>query len=164
MNFVSKTQNKLEVETPNPRLDQQTAFNRVAVPNPNNKKIEALTTRLESSQIAPLDFVKAIAHLKSKVKDVGDVDSDSDSEIEEEEEGGSEEPPAAEPQAENPQIANPQEDANSCKVCLDAPIDTIMLPCRHTACYTCAETLKRMKSPCHLCRGVIRRLIQFFTN
>ena len=102
--------------------------------------------------------------IKSKVKDVGDVDSDSDSEIEEEEEGGSEEPPAAEPQAENPQIANPQEDANSCKVCLDAPIDTIMLPCRHTACYTCAETLKRMKSPCHLCRGVIRRLIQFFTN
>ena len=118
------------------RLDQQTAFNRVQLPNPNNKKIEALTTRLESSQIAPLDFVKAIAHLKSKVKDVGDVDSDSDSEIEEEEEGGSEEPPAAEPQAENPQIANPQEDANSCKVCLDAPIDTIMLPCRHTACYT----------------------------
>ena len=111
------------------RLDQQTAFNRVQLPNPNNKKIEALTTRLESSQIAPLDFVKAIAHLKSKVKDVGDVDSDSDSEIEEEEEGGSEEPPAAEPQAENPQIANPQEDANSCKVCLDAPIDTIMLPC-----------------------------------
>ena len=146
------------------RLDQQTAIGRDRGPNPNSKRIEALTTRLESSQITPLDFVKAIAHLigKSKVKDGGDVDSDSDSEIEEEE--VSEEPPATEPQAENPQIENPQEDANLCKICFAVPIDTIMLPCRHTACYTCAERLKKMKSHCHLCRAVIRRLIQFFTN
>ena len=70
-------------------------------------------------------YVKAIAHLKSKIKGGEDVDSDSDSEVEEE---VPEEVPAPEPQAAaEPQVENSQQDSMTCKICLVHPIDTVVL-------------------------------------
>ena len=86
-------------------LSKKIAINRDRVPNENDKKIQTLTARLESGELTPLAYVKAIAHLKSKIKGGEDVDSDSDSEAEEGE-----------------------------------------------------------KKTCHICRGPVRRLMQFFNN
>ena len=114
------------------RIQQEIAIYRDRCPNENEKKIQTLTTRLESGDVTPLAYVKAIGHLKSKIQYGEDMDSDSDSEVEEEE--APEEVPAAEPQVETS-----QEDAMTCKVCWVRPIDTVVLQCRHSGCNTCLE-------------------------
>ena len=160
--FVRQINRILEINDVNlDRIEQQIAISRDRGPNENDKKIQTLTARLESGELTPLNFVRAIAHLKSKVKGSEDVGSESDSEVEEEE--VHEEVPAPEPQtAPEPQVENSQQ--GLCKVCLVNPIDTVVLRCRHSGCNTCLERLKREKKPCPICRGPVRRLMQFFTN
>ncbi|CAG4939835.1 unnamed protein product [Colias eurytheme] len=47
----------------------------------------------------------------------------------------------------------------ACRACMDAPIDTLFLPCRHVACCgACAARCER----CPLCRGEIEKLMHIF--
>jgi len=51
------------------------------------------------------------------------------------------------------------EAANSCCVCINAPVDTVLLPCRHQQlCNTCAAEL----STCPLCRAPIQDLLKVY--
>lgn len=46
-----------------------------------------------------------------------------------------------------------------CKICMDAPRDTLSLPCRHAAmCRFCAEAVKRRSGLCPICKVRIQRL------
>ncbi|XP_023934298.1 E3 ubiquitin-protein ligase MYLIP [Bicyclus anynana] len=47
----------------------------------------------------------------------------------------------------------------ACRVCMDAPMDTLFLPCRHVVCCDiCAPRCER----CPLCRGEIEKLMHIF--
>ncbi|CAG9570575.1 unnamed protein product [Danaus chrysippus] len=50
-------------------------------------------------------------------------------------------------------------EALACRVCMDAPIDTLFLPCRHVlCCENCAPRCER----CPLCRGEVDKLMHIF--
>uniref|UniRef100_A0A2A4J173 RING-type domain-containing protein n=1 Tax=Heliothis virescens TaxID=7102 RepID=A0A2A4J173_HELVI len=50
-------------------------------------------------------------------------------------------------------------EALACRVCMDAPIDSLFLPCRHVVCCgTCAPRCNR----CPLCRAEIEKLMHIF--
>lgn len=50
-------------------------------------------------------------------------------------------------------------EALACRVCMDEPIDTLFLPCRHVVCCeNCAPRCNR----CPLCRGEIEKLMHIF--
>ncbi|XP_049880002.1 E3 ubiquitin-protein ligase MYLIP [Pectinophora gossypiella] len=50
-------------------------------------------------------------------------------------------------------------DALACRVCMDQPMDTLFLPCRHVVCCEhCAPRCER----CPLCRGEIEKLMHIF--
>ncbi|XP_026494462.1 E3 ubiquitin-protein ligase MYLIP [Vanessa tameamea] len=50
-------------------------------------------------------------------------------------------------------------DVFACRVCMDAAIDTLFLPCRHVVC--CNECAPRCER-CPLCRGEIEKLMHIF--
>ncbi|CAH2097972.1 unnamed protein product [Euphydryas editha] len=50
-------------------------------------------------------------------------------------------------------------DVFACRVCMDAPIDTLFLPCRHVVC--CSDCAPRCER-CPLCRGEIEKLMHIF--
>merc|ERR1719312_2142081 len=48
-----------------------------------------------------------------------------------------------------------------CVVCLNAPRDTMILPCRHLClCYTCAEDVRFKSNACLMCRQPFRALLR----
>jgi len=48
-----------------------------------------------------------------------------------------------------------------CVVCLNAPRDTMILPCRHLClCYTCAEDVRFKSNVCLMCRQPFRALLR----
>ena len=48
-----------------------------------------------------------------------------------------------------------------CVVCMDAARTHLFVPCGHQCvCAACAETLRRGKRPCPMCRGPIRDVIK----
>ncbi|KAK3085257.1 hypothetical protein FSP39_000761 [Pinctada imbricata] len=51
------------------------------------------------------------------------------------------------------------DDANTCVVCMDNPINTVFLPCRHSkCCRECASSLQL----CPLCRARINETMDIF--
>ena len=56
-----------------------------------------------------------------------------------------------------PAAPHADDDENQCVLCLDAPMDHIIIPCGHQCvCGACAEALKREAHPaCPLCREPI---------
>ena len=57
-----------------------------------------------------------------------------------------------------------QSDSQSCVVCLDAPRDTAVLPCRHMSfCASCAGKLKNNWDDCPVCRKQIESVMTLFT-
>ncbi|XP_026727527.1 E3 ubiquitin-protein ligase MYLIP [Trichoplusia ni] len=50
-------------------------------------------------------------------------------------------------------------EALACRACMDAPIDTLFLPCRHVVC--CGDCAPRCER-CPLCRGEIEKLMHIF--
>jgi len=59
-----------------------------------------------------------------------------------------------------------EEDVIVCTVCLDAPRDCILEPCRHQAvCYDCAVTLIESARPaCPICRAELQDVIKVFIS
>jgi hypothetical protein len=55
-------------------------------------------------------------------------------------------------------------DDNDCKICFEASINAVLIPCGHLAlCVPCADKLKRSASPlCPLCRQHITAVVQTF--
>lgn len=51
------------------------------------------------------------------------------------------------------------DDETLCKVCLDAPIECVILECGHMAC--CINCGKQM-SECPICRQYVVRVVRFF--
>jgi len=52
-------------------------------------------------------------------------------------------------------------DARTCKICMDAEIGTVLLPCGHlVACIACAPSLL----DCPLCRAVIKATVRTFLS
>jgi hypothetical protein len=55
----------------------------------------------------------------------------------------------------------PTEYDDECVVCLSAPRDTALLPCRHLCvCSSCAQQLRRQTNKCPVCRSVVSMLLQ----
>ena len=56
------------------------------------------------------------------------------------------------------------DDDISCLICLDAPRDTVLLPCKHMSyCGPCAEQLKASRGQCAVCRGEIIDTMTLYT-
>ena len=54
--------------------------------------------------------------------------------------------------------------ANECQVCLDATINSVLLPCRHsTLCHDCAEDINASTKECPMCMSPIEGVLQLFT-
>lgn len=52
-----------------------------------------------------------------------------------------------------------------CPICMDHDLNRCLIPCGHTLCSECVETLIRQGHPlCHLCRTPVERSIPFFLN
>jgi len=54
-------------------------------------------------------------------------------------------------------------DDNECKICVDAVINAVVLPCGHMhMCLDCAQEQKRLGRGCPMCRGPIREVNKVF--
>ena len=49
---------------------------------------------------------------------------------------------------------------NECKICMERPMATALIPCGHTVCFQCAKKLKE----CHKCRAKISKLQKIFID
>lgn len=55
-------------------------------------------------------------------------------------------------------VASEEARVRDCAVCLDAPVETRLVPCMHAVlCQTHAEELMRRRAPCPMCRTPIQR-------
>lgn len=53
-------------------------------------------------------------------------------------------------------------ESQECVVCLTAPRDTVLLPCRHMCvCSDCAQQLRRQTNKCPVCRSVASLMLRF---
>jgi hypothetical protein len=51
--------------------------------------------------------------------------------------------------------------AEECVICLSAPRNSVVIPCRHLClCNECAETLRYQSNKCPICRGPVRALLK----
>ncbi|KAL8625680.1 hypothetical protein ACOMHN_043955 [Nucella lapillus] len=58
-----------------------------------------------------------------------------------------------------------QETLNLCPVCLTSSRNAAIIPCGHSACIHCADTIWKMVPPgnkCHECRGPIANVVRVF--
>jgi hypothetical protein len=64
-------------------------------------------------------------------------------------------------------IPGPQKDAedddNTCKICFENAINSVLIPCGHLAlCYSCAISVRNTSSSCPICRKQISTVVQTF--
>ena len=62
-------------------------------------------------------------------------------------------------------IDNNKETIKFCSICCTKPCDAILMECGHAGiCYECAcEMCKNIKK-CHICRDIIKRILQYGSN
>ena len=85
------------------------------------------------------------------VEDNNYVDDDSDDEM---------------PMGDNQDAENgPDVNGNACPICLVNARNAVMVPCGHSACFDCANTVMRMPPPrnkCGECRMQIQNTVRVF--
>lgn len=60
---------------------------------------------------------------------------------------------------------NADEEDNECVVCMSAPRNTTVLPCRHMClCDECAESLRKQTNKCPICRESVQSLLRINVN
>eukprot|EP01119_Soliformovum_irregulare_P019832 TRINITY_DN635_c0_g1_i2.p1 TRINITY_DN635_c0_g1~~TRINITY_DN635_c0_g1_i2.p1 ORF type:complete len:294 (+),score=44.88 TRINITY_DN635_c0_g1_i2:76-957(+) len=56
-----------------------------------------------------------------------------------------------------------EEDDNTCKICFEASINAVLIPCGHLAlCITCANSLQQTSANCPICRAHVHTVVQTF--
>lgn len=60
---------------------------------------------------------------------------------------------------------NDAENSKECVICMSAPKDTTVLPCRHMCmCSDCAKVLRYQTNKCPICRCAVESLLQIQVN
>ena len=56
------------------------------------------------------------------------------------------------------------EDNKLCVICLQAPYNTVLVPCGHLyLCYNCASSVKNKNAECPICRSFIQDILRVYT-
>lgn len=63
------------------------------------------------------------------------------------------------------QVNKQQHQKRECSVCLDNPIDSLYLPCKHSAtCMECARNVQSLSGSCPICREKITEVLQIYIS
>ena len=64
------------------------------------------------------------------------------------------------------QVAQGDKCSGECKICMDAPVQTVFIPCGHmVACLLCSNSFKKKgKKLCPICRTSIKDVVQTYST